>query len=484
MRPGRAAMLAAAMRPGRAAVLAAVTAAVLAAATAGAALLAAVPAAASGQAAGHLAGTGTHSPTTPIHHFVVLLQENHTFDNYFGTYPGADGIDPSVCVPANPARGATPCVHPYHIGNQSITDLDHSESSAFADSDAGRMDGFVRAQSLRIGNGSQAMGYYNGSDVPFYWNTADRYVLFDHFFSSSLGGSFLNHVYWVAAGAGRATQAVPLRGLHFSTIFDRLQQAGVSWKFYVQNYDPGITYRTLPHLTDANRASQAVWCPLLDIPRFLDDPALNSHIVNLTQYYTDLRDGKLPEVAYIVPSGASEHPPGSLATGQRFVRGLVNSLMSSHAWDSSAFMLAYDDWGGWYDHVLPPRRDSHGDGFRVPALLISAYARQHVIDHTKLDFTSMLKFIEQNWKLRPLTRLDATAGSIMGAFDFVHAPRKPAIIPLRRAVAGPPVRHVRDAVLYGLYGIGVASALGVIVVSALPAARARRRRLASPAEGL
>ncbi len=435
-----------------------------------AALLAAVPLA-PGTAA---AAGGSHSPRTPIHHFIVLMQENHTFDSYFGTYPGADGIPKGTCMPVDPATGPEPCVRPYHIGNQSIIDLDHSESSANGDVDHGRMDGFVRAQNIRTGDGSQAMGYYNASNVPFYWNVADRYVLFDHFFSSSLGGSFLNHVYWVAAGAGNATQSVPVGGLKLTTVFDRLQQAGVSWKFYVQNYDPTINYRTLPRLKNANRASQAVWSPLLDIPRFLDNPALSSHIVDLSQYYTDLRNGTLPEVAYIAPSGASEHPPGSLVTGQRFVRGLVNSLMISSAWDSSAFLEAYDDWGGWYDHVLPPRRDAHGDGLRVPAVLISAYARRHYIDHTGLDFTSMLKFIEQNWNVRPLTRLDATAGSMMGAFNFRQPPREPAIIPLQRTTP-PPSRTVRDVLLYALYGIGVAFAVALVLI----AARRPRRRLAA-----
>ena len=419
-----------------------------------------------------VAASGRHLPRTPIHHFVVLMQENHTFDSYFGTYPGADGIPKGVCMPFDPAGNPKRCVRPYHIGNQSIIDLDHSESSATGDVDRGRMDGFVRAQNIRTGDGSQAMGYYNASDVPFYWNVADRYVLFDHFFSSSLGGSFLNHVYWVAAGAGNATQSVPLGGLKLTTIFDRLQKAGVSWKFYVQNYNPAINYRTVPRLKDANRASQAVWAPLLDIPRFLDRPSLRSHIVDLSQYYSDLRHGTLPAVAYIAPSGASEHPPGSLVTGQRFVRGLVNSLMTSSSWDSTAFLEAYDDWGGWYDHVLPPRRDAHGDGLRVPAVLISAYARRHYIDHTSLDFTSMLKFIEQNWNLRPLTRLDATAGSVMRAFNFRQPPREPAIIPLQRTPP-PPSRTARDVVLYSLYGVGVAFAVTLIVV----AARRPRRRL-------
>jgi phospholipase C len=447
---------------------AAATAAILAG------LLAAVPLA-QGTA---VAAGGSHQPRTPIHHVVLLMQENHTFDSYFGTYPGADGIPKDVCMPVDPATGPKPCVRPFHIGNQSIIDLDHSESSATGDVNRGRMDGFVRAQNIRTGDGSQAMGYYDASDVPFYWNVADRYVLFDHFFSSSLGGSFLNHVYWVAAGAGNATQSVPLAGLKLTTIFDRLQQAGVSWKFYVQNYDPTINYRTLPNLKNANRASQAVWAPLLDIPRFLDNRALRSHIVDFSQYYTDLRNGTLPAVAYIAPSGASEHPPGSLVTGQRFVRGLVNSLMVSSSWDNTAFLESYDDWGGWYDHVLPPRRDAHGDGLRVPAMLISAYAKRHYIDRTGLDFTSMLKFIEQNWNVRPLTRLDATAGSMMGAFNFSQRPREPAIIPLQRTTR-PPSRTVRDVLLYTLYGIGVAFAVALVLI----AARRSKRRLVAVRPG-
>jgi phospholipase C len=437
-----------------------------AAATACAAALAVLPGAAS-------AAPGPHAPITPIHHFVLLLQENHTFDNYFGTYPGADGLPRGVCVPVDPAVGHQPCVRPFHIGNRSITDLDHTIISAYRDLDGGQMDGFVRSQTLRSGNNDETMGYYDGTDVPFYWNMADRFVLFDHFFSSALGGSVINHVYWVGAGHGNARQSVPPSGLKITTIFDRLQQAGVSWKFYVQNYNPSITYQTLPRLANPNRASQVIWCPLLDIPRFVNTPSLRKHIVDLSQYYSDLRNGTLPAVAFVAPSGASEHPPGSLGTGQRFVRGLVNSLMASQTWHDSAFMLAYDDWGGWYDHVIPPLRGGHRDGFRVPALIVSPYARQHYVDHTNLDFTSMLKFIEQNWKIRPLTRLDATSGSIMGAFNFLQSPRSAAIIPLHRSAAGPPRRVVRDVLLYSLYGIGVAFALVLIT----GAARRPSRRL-------
>jgi phospholipase C len=434
-------------------------------------------------------GPASHAPRTPIHHFVALLQENHTFDNYFGTYRGADGIPAGTCMPVDPAKGRKPCVRPFRIGHRAITDLDHSSFAARLDLSRGRMNGFVLAQTLRSANGRQAMGYYNGSDLPFYWNMADRYVLFDHFFSSALGGSYANHVYWVAAGTGQAinyhplhkganvTDSVPPHGLRITTIFDRLERAGLSWKFYVQNYDPTITFRTLRNLTNANRASQAVWVPLLDIPRFIESPVLMSHVVDLSEYYRDLRDGTLPDVAYIVPSGASEHPPGSIATGQRFVRGLVNALMASKEWSDSAFMMAYDDWGGWYDHVPPPRRDANGDGFRVPAMLVSPYARQHAIIHTVLDFTSMLKFIEYNWNLRPLTRLDATASGLSSAFDFGEEPRPPEIIPVVRVVAAPPVSSSRDPLLYGLYGAGVSFAFGAMFMAARPARRRRYLRM-------
>ncbi len=429
-----------------------------------------------GRAAATSGTGGSHAPKTPIQHLVVVMQENHTFDNYFGTYPGADGIPAGAAMPVNPAKGPQPAVRPFHIGDRSIKDLSHTVQSATIALNGGRMNGFVRAQNLVGSSGTQSMGHYDGTDVPFYWNVADRYVLFDHFFTSALGGSFMNHVYWVAGGPGNATQTVPAGGLRVTTIFDRLQKAGVSWKFYIENYDPSITYRTLTRTMNANRASQATWCPLLDIARFIDNPALRSHIVDLSQYYTDLRDGTLPQVSYIVPSGSSEHPPGSLKAGQRKVGGLVNALIGSRAWKSSAFMVSYDDWGGWYDHVRPPKRDMNGDGFRAPALLVSPYARAHFIDHTTLDFTSILKFIEQNWNVAPLSRLDATAGSMMGAFDFSQPPRPASVIPLDRTAASPPASTGRKAILYPAYAV-----VGVISLTLIAWALFRPTR--RPASG-
>ena len=219
-----------------------------------------------------------------------------------------------------------------------------------------------------------------------------------------------------------------------------------------------------------------MWVPLLDYARFIDDPKLASHIVPLTQYYKDLANGTLPAVAYIAPSGASEHPPGSIQSGERFVRTLINNLMASQYWSSSAFLLAYDDWGGWYDHVPPPQVDAFGYGFRVPALLVSPYARKGYVDHTTLEFSSGLKFIEENWGLAPLTRRDANAKSLSSAFDFKAPPQPARIIPAERNVTS--VASAKRSIIYPAYGLGAA-----VVLLLMGAAYFRSRRSRPPQGG-
>lgn len=408
-------------------------------------------------------------PKTPIQHLVVLMQENHTFDNYFGTYPGADGIPSGVRMPVDPKNPSAGYVEPWHLGNTTITDLSHSSATWADQFNKGKMDGFVSALMQRNQDGRIAMGYYDDRDLPYYWNLADNYVLFDRFFSSATDGSFGNHMYWVAAippvtDRGRALSE-KLAGV--PTIFDRLQEAGVSWKFYVQNYDPSITYRNVGNA--GNRASQVVWVPLLNFDRFLDKPELFSHIVDLSQYYQDVRDGTLPAVAYIIPSGASEHPPQYPASGERFTKTLLQELMRSSAWSSSAFMVMYDDWGGWYDHVSPPQVDKYGLGARVPVILVSPYARKGFIDHTQLDFTSVLKFIEANWGLATLAERDARANNFLTAFDFAQAPRQAVFLPAERPNQAA-VKKDPSRVIYTAYGLGLLLAvLGVILAYLSPA---------------
>lgn len=392
-------------------------------------------------------------PATPIEHLIVLMQENHTFDNYFGTYPGANGIPEGTRMPVDPNDPTAGYVEPWHIGNSSISDLSHNQATYEEQFNHGDMNGFVAALNRRNQNGRLAMGYYDERDIPYYWNLADNYVLFDNFFSSAKEGSFTNHMYWVAAQSPDAKSGETLSQTlsDVPTIFDRLQAAGVSWKFYVQNYDPTITYRNLK--VSGNRASQVIWVPLLNIDRFLDDPELSRHIVNLDEYYTDLRNGTLPAVAYIVPSGASEHPPSTPQAGQRFVKNLIQELMRSDAWDSSAFLLTYDDWGGWYDHVAPPQVDGYGYGPRVPALLVSPYALQGKVDSTQLDFTSILKFIEENWGIVPLSERDANANNFLSAFDFTQPPHPPEFLSVtREQKPSANAQSNRTNIIYAAYG--------------------------------
>jgi phospholipase C len=410
-------------------------------------------------------------PITPIEHFVVVMQENHTFDNYFGTYPGADGIPPDTCMPVNPRDPSDErCVRPHFIDGP-IEDLDHSTATFEIQYNKGRLDGFVYALNLRNQNGALSMGYYDDRALPYYWNLADEYALFDRFFSSDKGGSLSNHMFWVAA-RGVVDSSVPPTGYSdILTIFDRLQASGISWKFYVQNYDPSITFRTPPESEDADRISQVVWCPLLAMPRFVDDPELSSHIVDLDEYYDDLRADTLPAVSYIIPSGASEHPPGSIRAGQRFVSGLIHGLMQSEAWDNSALMVTYDDWGGWYDHVPPPQVDPFGYGFRVPAFMVSPYARRGHIDSTVMDFSSIPKFIEENWGLEPLAERDASANTFLLAFDFDQPPRAPKFLSHQRGGSKRP--SPSRTVIYASYSAAVFFATATLIV---PHVVRRRRR--------
>ena len=417
---------------------------------------------------------------TPIKHLIVLMQENHSYDNYFGTYPRGDGIPEDVCMPVDPFNpNAGECVRPFRIGDNEVelADPDHSDATHQLQFNDGRMDGFVYALNQRNQDGRLAMGYYDDRVLSYYWNVADEYVLFDRFFSSAAGGSFINHMYWVAGAPGEAEdkdlQAVLA---DTPTIFDRLEEAGISWKFYVQNYEPELTYRTVANYP-GNRASQVIWVPLLNIDRFIDDPVLNSKIVDLNEYAKDLAQGTLPEVAFMVPSGPSEHPPSSIESGQRFVKTLIQMLMQSKYWKSSAFLWTYDDWGGWYDHVPPPQVDEHGYGFRVPALLVSPYAKQGYIDSTVLDYTSILRFIEDNWHLDPLSARDAAANSIVNAFDFEQPARTPTFLSYARTkeAAGP---GPNTNAIYLAYGTGLALAAGFILMTVLRSDNHRRTRRA------
>ena len=422
------------------------------------------------------APAGARTPTTPIRHIVVLMQENHSFDNYFGTYPGADGLPAGTCLPKSFRNAALGCARPSRVGGGAVLGL-ASDPTLFARQfHGGRMDGFVAA--YRIGRGlgglPNPLGYYDERDLPFAWNLADRYVLFDRFFSSARGGSVWNHLFAVTATPGnpRADELPPAGYPATTTIFDRLEAAGIPWRFYVKDYDPT---NTIAHPVLGERASQLLQVPLLAMPRVLRSPRLTSNIVDMQEFYRDAQTGRLPAVSYIAPGGVNEHPPAKLVAGQTFVRSIVNELMRSPEWSSTAFVLTYDSWGGWYDHVPPPKVDRYGYGFRVPALLVSPYAKRGAIDHDTLDSTSILRFIEDNWQLAPLARRDANAHSIATGFDFSHPPRAPVFIPATRASPTVVPAHTRAV----FWAYGGAALLALALTAAAPAVSRRRHSIAA-----
>jgi phospholipase C len=414
------------------------------------------------------------SPRTPIEHFVMLMQEGHSFDNYFGRFPGADGIPRATCMPVDPRRERGRCVRPFHLGDRSAG-LPHGRLAFEQHYADGQMNGFVSSLAgVGIEDPSVAMGYYDQRDIPFFWSVARQYVLFDRFFASAASGSVANHLYWLTGTPGDPAypNAIPPAGFgSLPTIFDRLDARGISWKVYVEDYDPAITFRTA---AKHERGTQATWMPLLSYARYVDDADLSRHIVDVRRLFTDADRGKLPAVAYVVPAGSSEHPPGSLQAGSRLVRRIVNAMTLGPEWASSAFMWTYDTWGGWYDHVKPPQVDRHGYGFRVPALLVSPYARRGEIVHTRLDHTSALRFIEDNWRLRPLASRDAHANTLIGAFDFTADPR-PATI-LRPGGAPTARKRARRAVIYAGYGGATLLALALVGAAAAGTVPRRRRR--------
>jgi len=409
-----------------------------------------------------------------IKHVFVLMQENHTFDNYFGTFPGADGLRNLCGVPTNPQDPASPLVRPFHLTQLRTPDLHHGEVTSRAAFDHGKMDGFIKAQLARNLPGRLALGYYDGHDLPSYWELARQYVLADRFFSSAQGGSSINHQYWVAARSSGQADSIPKTGIDLLTIFDRLDAAQVGWKFYVKNYAPELNFRN--KLPNDPRDAQLAWVPLLTMPRFIDDPAKKARLVDLADLYTDLVKGNAPAVSYIIQGGTSEHPPGHIVNGEIATVSIISAIMRSPLWESSAIILTWDDWGGWYDHVAPPQIDRDGYGFRVPALIISPYARPGLVFHETADFTSILKFIERLHGLAPLTTRDEQANDLMNAFDFLQPARQPAT-PTGRPVNAVLTRHGLSADrLTQIYGAVGGLSLLLLTLTLTRGARWWRRR--------
>ena len=415
---------------------------------------------------------------TKIDHVVIVTQENRSFDSYFGTYPGALGLGPAASWPCLPSpRGD--CVRPHHLRDDVSAGGPHGYSDYLADLDHGAMDGFVTdaaqaktdcvnltAPVCGFSAPEQVMGYYDRRELPNYWAYARHFVLQDHFFEASNSWSMPAHLYLVAGWSAKCATHDPMscRGdeklyeelakrkrlnFAFTDLTYLLHAYGVSWRYYVELgpqpdcENPGLTSCRLPWQA-ARRPG--IWNPLPQFDTVHEDRQLHN-IQNARAFFTAARAGKLPAVSWLTPNGVdSEHAPARVSDGQAWVTRIVNAVMQGPDWKSTAIFLNWDDWGGYYDGVVPPVVDAQGYGFRVPALVISPYARAGHVDHTVLSTDAYLKFIEDRWlngqRLDPLSdgrpdprpdvRETAPAlGDLLSAFNFRQRPLPPLVLPLR-----------------------------------------------------
>ena len=360
-----------------------------------------------------------------IQHFVFIMQENRSFDHYFGAYPGAEGLPPGVCVP-DPSVGT--CAAPYHDSALVNQGGAHNWANALNCIDGGLMDGFIAGSTQKPGD---VMGWHDYNEIPNYWNYARLYVLQDRLFESITSYSLPAHLYMLAAQSGGyigTGQAYPL-SFSFSEITELLGSGKIDWRYYVNRGPAAGAADGGAADVDADETTYTYWNPLPAFPTVANDPTQFSRLTDATQFYTDAQNGTLPQVSWIIPNSTlSEHPPASVATGMNYVTGLVNAVMNSPEWNSTAIFIAWDDWGGFYDHVDPPTVDQYGLGIRVPGLVISPYARQGYVDHKTYSFESWLRLVEERFGFTPMTGRDNTANDMADAFDFTQQPRPPLVM--------------------------------------------------------
>ena len=424
-----------------------------------------------------------------IRHVVVIMEENRSFDSFFGTYPHADGIPtrhgvPTVCVP----NGVGRCVKPFLDPNGADdSGGEHGPLAGKEDVDGGRMDGFIRVTDRKLIEGCRrrprasacarlrrpdVMSYHDAGQIPNYWTYARNFVLQDHMFEPNWGWSLPAHLWLVSgwsaqcadpyrastcttnlSGPGRGPSATLRRHPHgplygWTDLTYLLHKYRITWASYVEKgSSPDCLTGPISCYTRLEGASTpGFWDPLPDFTDVRQDGQGATAHEPLSRFYAATARGTLPDVSWVTPDWAdSDHPGAPISQGQAWVTKLVNSVMEGPDWDSTAIFLAWDDWGGFYDHVKPPFVDAQGYGLRVPGIVISPYARKGYVDHQTLSFDAYLRFIEDDFlggrRLDPMTdgrpdpRPDVredepVLGNLAADFDFAQNPRPPLVLPL------------------------------------------------------
>jgi phospholipase C len=420
------------------------------------------------------------------------MQENRSFDTYFGTYPGADGIPmqngvPSVCSNDPQTRQ---CIKPYHNPEDVNSGGPHGAAPAMADIDGGKMDGFVgqfrdAAKACKgknvdtpgcvEGKTPDVMGWHDAREIPNYWSYARNFVLQDRMFEPNASWSLPSHLFMVSAWSAECSNTndpmsckdaldgptLPEKsGKSGSSLVEAnqgrltyawtdltylLHKSNVSWAYYLsEGNEPDCADDSMLCETKKQSANvPGIWNPLPGFNTVKENNQL-ANIQTVDKYFAAAKSGTLPAVSWITPENTvSEHPPAKISTGQSYVTALINAAMQGPDWSRTAIFLTWDDWGGFYDHVAPPKVDENGYGLRVPGLVISPYAKKGIVDHQTLSFDAYLKFIEDDFLNgaridpktdgRPDSRPDvrenaAQLGNLIEDFDFAQAPRPPMIL--------------------------------------------------------
>jgi phospholipase C len=430
-----------------------------------------------------LARHGGGSASQYINHVIVIIQENRSFENFFAGYPGANAplsgcasplpSEPTQSLPSHqsttsPCPGKDTLVALHQDTFKNNPDLEHSWGPSMVDWNNGQMDGFSK---FGIKNGKyEAYDYIEHSEIQPYWTMASQYVLADAMFPTEFGGSFTAHLTLVAGTddlklpgeaevnfpsaapddcdsppGTNSAYLLPNRSVHyngpfpcfdqFNTIAQVLDGASVTWKYYsTKCMDAGF------------------WEPFEAIKyvRYGSDWGPNHIVCPQTQVLKDAPDGNLASVDWVTPSHAdSDHPAYRGDGGPSWVASVVNAVGESSYWPTSAIIILWDDWGGFYDNAKPPQLDYRGLGIRVPCLIISPYAKQNYVSHTQYEYGSILRFIEEvnglpAGSIGPKSKgyTDGRAASLDDAFDFTQQPRKFAKIsskyPASRYLHEPP----------------------------------------------
>jgi phospholipase C len=381
-----------------------------------------------------------------IQHVVIIVQENRSVDNLFNGLPGADTVQQGLDSNGHPIPLApVPLTAPY--------DLDHAHGGFLIEYNSGALNGFNHVQST-CNKGAicpqpelRAYGYVPEKEVQPYFDMAEQYTFADRMFQTNEGPSFPAHQY-ILSGTSTISKGSPLRasenpvtpngqstggcdsppgslvdviapdGSEYQKVypcFDRpalpdLIQArgGLTWRYYQSHTGPGLW-----------EAPDAI-VSLRDSPQFQTNVVVPS-----VRILDDIAHGNLANVSWVIPTAAeSDHAGVTDGTGPSWVTAVVNAVGESRFWNNTAIIITWDDWGGWYDHVLPPRYNTYELGFRVPLIVISPYAKQHYISHQQHEFGSILKFVEETFGLGSLGTTDVRADDLSDCFDFTQPPTK------------------------------------------------------------